>query len=77
MTVTIVGLSGAAEHNGKQATIQKHYPKTGRFVVQVKGGDMMAVKPENLTTQDPAAAAAPPREPFRSSNEIDCFDLMG
>jgi len=44
--------------------------------VQVKGGDMMAVKPENLTTQDPAAAA-PPREPFRSSNEIDCFDLMG
>ena len=76
MTVTIVGLSGAAEHNGKQATIQKHYPKTGRFVVQVKGGDMMAVKPENLTTQDPAAAAAPPREPFRSSNEIDCFSMF-
>jgi hypothetical protein len=79
--VTVTGLKGAAQHNGKQGTIVKLYPATGRYVVTLSSDDTVAMKGENLIPPGAEAPAqqedaAGSKEPFRSSDTIDCFDMF-
>ena len=52
--VTVEGLVGAAEHNGKEATVQSFEKAKGRYVVLLTSGESVALKPENLKVGDPA-----------------------
>lgn len=76
--VTVTGLQGAPQHNGKQGTIIKLYPATGRYVVTLSSDDTVAMKGENLIPPgvEIPAEPQPSKEPFRSSDTIDCFDMF-
>lgn len=76
--VTVTGLQGAPQHNGKQGTIVKLYPATGRYVVTLSSDDTVAMKGENLIPPgaEILAEPQPSKEPFRSSDTIDCFDMF-
>eukprot|EP00931_Biecheleriopsis_adriatica_P089449 TRINITY_DN6357_c0_g1_i13.p1 TRINITY_DN6357_c0_g1~~TRINITY_DN6357_c0_g1_i13.p1 ORF type:complete len:339 (-),score=90.09 TRINITY_DN6357_c0_g1_i13:287-1303(-) len=47
--VCILGLSKAAEHNGKRGQVQGFDSQRGRYEVSVEDGSSIWVKPENLT----------------------------
>lgn len=51
--VTIQGLVGAAQHNGKTGTLLNFDKAKGRFVIALSGGDavQLAVKPSNIALQ--------------------------
>mmetsp|Transcript_113573 Transcript_113573/g.212792 ORF Transcript_113573/g.212792 Transcript_113573/m.212792 type:complete len:287 (+) Transcript_113573:26-886(+) len=50
MKVTISGLKGATELNGKSGTIQRFDAAAGRYVVKVhESGELKKVQPDNLT----------------------------
>ena len=76
--VTVTGLQSAPQHNGKQGTIVKLYPATGRYVVTLSSDDTVAMKGENLIPPgaEIPAEPQPSKEPFRSSDTIDCFDMF-
>eukprot|EP00931_Biecheleriopsis_adriatica_P114949 TRINITY_DN90815_c0_g1_i1.p2 TRINITY_DN90815_c0_g1~~TRINITY_DN90815_c0_g1_i1.p2 ORF type:complete len:143 (+),score=31.32 TRINITY_DN90815_c0_g1_i1:39-431(+) len=48
VNVVIHGLKGAADLNGKEATVKTWDADKGRWTVQLQGGDFKALKPENL-----------------------------
>lgn len=76
--VTVTGLQGAPQHNGKQGTIIKLYPATGRYVVTLSSDDTVAMKGENLVPPgvELPTEPQPSKEAFRSSDAIDCFDMF-
>lgn len=47
--VSVLGLSKAAEHNGKQGKVQGFDSQRGRYEVILEDGASLWVKPENLT----------------------------
>lgn len=49
LAVAIHGLKGAAELNGKEGTCEAWDATKGRWNVRLPGGDVKALKPENLT----------------------------
>jgi nucleoredoxin len=58
--VTIQGLVGAAQHNGKTGTLLNFDKAKGRFVVALSGGDtaQLALKPANIALQSLGLGAA-------------------
>ena len=46
--VTVHGLKGAQQHNGKQGVVQEFDGEKARFVVKLDGEKLLAIKPENL-----------------------------
>jgi len=48
VTVVISGLKGAAELNGKEGKCKDWNEEKGRWNVQLPGGELKALKPENL-----------------------------
>jgi nucleoredoxin len=51
-TVTIQGLVGAAQHNGKTGTLLSFDGAKGRYVVALGGDAQLAVKPGNVALQE-------------------------
>merc|ERR1719502_2297524 len=46
--VTVRGLVGAAQHNGKRGKVAQFDDDAGRYVVQLEDGEALRIKPENV-----------------------------
>ena len=46
--VLLRGLQGAAHHNGKLGVVQDHDESSGRYTIQLEGGEQLRIKYENL-----------------------------
>ena len=73
--ITVAGLQGAPQHNGKTGTVVKLYPATGRYVVTLSSDDTMALKGDNLIPPGAEVAPEPAKEAFRSSDTVDSFEM--
>lgn len=62
-TVAIHGLTGAAELNGKEATCNHFDKEKDRWTVQLPGGDLKALKAENLEVKAAPPEAKTPEKP--------------
>jgi hypothetical protein len=66
--VTVCGLNGAAQHNGKTGVVGEDGEGAGRCTVELSTGEVIRIKAQNLTELLPPpadvdgaqAAAAPP-----------------
>lgn len=68
--VTVYGLKGALQHNGKQGVVQEFNSAKARFVVKLGDEKLLAIKPENLYqthTAQPRRAEPPPPSPSIAS----------
>lgn len=59
VTVAIHGLKGAADLNGKEGTVDKWDADKGRWNVKMSGGEVKALKPENLQPKGESAPIPP------------------
>lgn len=60
LAVAIHSLKGAPELNGKEGTCEKWDADKGRWNVRLPGGDMKALKPENLQPKKMSIASMAP-----------------
>ena len=69
--VLVSGLKGAAQHNGKDASIVSFDAAKGRWVVKLSTGENIALKPENIS---PPAAQGQVDE-IKACNKVIGIDL--
>ena len=46
--VTVVGLQSATEHNGEHATVESYDQAAGRYVLELRSGQKLRVRPGNV-----------------------------
>ena len=66
--VTVQGLKGAPQHNGKEGVIQSFEQAKGRYVVELSTGETLALKPDNLTGPADAADGQGQVDEVKTSN---------
>jgi actin-like ATPase involved in cell morphogenesis len=69
-TVTVEGLTGAAQHNGKEAVVQSFEKAKGRYVVKLSTGETVALKPDNLKVEATGVV-----EEVKKSSKVIGIDL--
>lgn len=77
--VTVRGLQGAAQHNGKSGEVHESNDVTGRYTVQLDDGEVLRIKPENLLQSCSAELTGMERKPELNGREgrVTGWDASG
>mmetsp|Transcript_50214 Transcript_50214/g.162711 ORF Transcript_50214/g.162711 Transcript_50214/m.162711 type:complete len:176 (+) Transcript_50214:1-528(+) len=77
--VTVRGLQGAAQHNGKSGEVHESSDATGRYTVQLDDGEVLRIRPENLLQSCSAELTGMERKPELNGREgrVTGWDASG